>query len=282
MVVICPKCKVRLRIPDERIAPGGSRFKCPKCATVMLVRPQQPGPKPLNEKKILLAHEETQIQERIKAILSGAGYEVIAATNGIDAMVLATKERPSIAILSVSLPKIYGFEVCKRLKEMKELKDIKVILITSIYSSRRYKRPPENLYGADDYLEEHEIEELLLEKIRGLKGIEERPEEKAEKKTEIPEPQPSTKEKGPATPPDMVEKARRLARTIISDIYLYNRAKFDEAIKNDTLFTSFEKEISEGLKLYRSRIPEGIRESGDYFREEIQNFIEKRKKELLS
>lgn len=280
MVVICPKCKVRLKIPDERITQEGSRFKCPRCSTVMLVKHKAPGPMPLDEKKVLVAHEDVSIVEKVKDILSRVGYEIITATNGIDAIVTATKERPSLAIVSVSLPKIYGFEVCKRLKERQELKGIKVILIASIYSSSRYKRPPENLYGADGYIEEHEIEDQLIERIERLKGFEEKPKE--DKKTESKgiEPQQTPQGMQPLTQPDMIEKARRLARTIVSDIYLYSMARFDEAIRNDNFFEVFENEIKEGLKLYNKRIPEDIRASGDYFKEAIENFIEKKKAEL--
>lgn len=281
MVVICPKCKVRLGIPDEKIAPEGSRFKCPKCTTVMVVRRRPSGPLPLNDRKILVAHEDTSVLERIKDRLSESGYEVVTATNGIDAMVSATKERPFLAILNVSLPKIYGFEVCKRLKERPELKDIKVMLLASVYNSMRYKRPPEKLYGADDYLEEHEIDTELLEKINRLRGLEEKIEKKGESKKPLPDLQPSSQGFQPPST-DMIEKARRLARTIISDIYLYSRAKFDEAIKNDNFYTVFDKEIKEGLKLYKSRIPEEVRATGDYFKEAIENFIEKKKKEMIT
>lgn len=38
MVVACPKCKSRLKIADEKVSSQGSRFKCPKCATVLLVK----------------------------------------------------------------------------------------------------------------------------------------------------------------------------------------------------------------------------------------------------
>lgn len=278
MVIICPKCKVRLKIPDERIAPEGSRFKCPKCSTVMLVKPKSPEMILLKERKILVAHEDASILKSIESILSQAGYDVVTAANGIDAMVSATKERPFLCILSVSLPKIYGFEVCKRLKERPELKDIKVILIASIYNSARYKRPPENLYGADDYLEAQEIELQLLNRINRLK--EEKTEDKEKQKDTGAEPQSIASESRPPTQPDMVEKARRLARTIISDIYLYSRTKFDEAIRNDNFFTVFEQELKEGMKLYKSRIPEDIRATGDYFKEAIDNFIEKKKREL--
>lgn len=50
------------------------------------------------------------------------------------------------------------------------------------------------------------------------------------------------------------EAAARLARTIISDIALYNRDKIQNGIKNDNIFDLLEKELAEGLSLYRSRV----------------------------
>ena len=54
MLVGCPKCKVRLKVADEKIGPAGLKIKCPKCATVLMVRkpatapapPVAPAPKP--------------------------------------------------------------------------------------------------------------------------------------------------------------------------------------------------------------------------------------------
>jgi hypothetical protein len=91
--------------------------------------------------------------------------------------------------------------------------------------------------------------------------------------------QPLT-ERQPAGTSDMIEKAKRLARTIISDIYFYNKAKFDEAILNNTFHTTFESELKEGLKLYLRRVSSETRESGDFFNEAINNFIEQRNREI--
>jgi len=38
VIVICPKCRVKLKIADEKVSPGGTRFKCPKCATILMVK----------------------------------------------------------------------------------------------------------------------------------------------------------------------------------------------------------------------------------------------------
>ena len=58
-----------------------------------------------------------------------------------------------------------------------------------------------------------------------------------------------------------IEKARRLSRTIIDDIYLYNSAKVMDAIRNGNFYAVFAPELKEGQKLYENRIPQEIRNS---------------------
>lgn len=299
MVVICPKCKVRLKVADEKIAPEGTRFKCPKCSTVLLVKRPVSLVKPLDEGKILVAHEEQSMRERLKAVLASQGYKVITVVDGIEAMVTATRELPFLVILGVSIPKIYGYEVTKRLKSRPETKNIKIILLASVYDARRYRREPASLHNADDYIEEHMIESSLIEKINALKGrteqepatppkyakkpleettIREKVEEKTPAMQEKPV-QPSAKT-SPLETKEPVERARRLARTILSDIYLYSKAKVDDSIMNNTFHKTFASELKEGLKLYEHRVQAEIRGLGDFFNEEIDKFIEKRKRDF--
>ncbi|MFN3197862.1 MAG: hypothetical protein ACE366_05525 [Bradymonadia bacterium] len=57
-----------------------------------------------------------------------------------------------------------------------------------------------------------------------------------------------------------VEGALRLARTIASDVFLYNKSKVAEGLVKDTLFELLEADISEGRELYVSRVAPEIRE----------------------
>ena len=300
MVVICPKCKVRLKVADEKIAPEGTRFKCPKCSTVLLVKRPAARLQPLDKAKVLVAHEEPSIMEKITTILTANGYKVIPAKDGIEAMVNATREMPFVAVLGVSIPKIYGFEVCKRLKGRPETKDMKIILIPSVYDMTRYRREPESLHDADDYIEEHLIEGSLIKKIEALKGVpqkesagpsvdtgkirreareitetEKERATRAKKVLQQPFDETTQKEKG-----GEIERAKRLARTIIADIYLYSKAKMDDAIRKDSFHKTFASELKEGAKLYEKRVPAEIRGIGDFFNEAINNFIEKRRREI--
>lgn len=292
MVVICPKCKTRLKVDETKLSPEGSRFKCPKCSTVLSVKRPVPQPKKsLNDAKILLAHSNAEVLKKAASLLSGAGFNVITSSEGIDAMIKALKELPSIALLEVALPKIYGFELCKKLKSRAETKEMKIILIASVYDKNKYKRQPASLYGADDYLDEPELESELVGKVntlrtQGQEPVTPPPPEPQQPQAEVfrtaPKPDNTITQTVPNNDPgfsnEMVEKARRLARTIINDIYLYNPAKVDASIRDDNFYSVFASDVREGQKLYDSRIPGAVRTTGDYYREAIDNFLSARKK----
>jgi predicted Zn finger-like uncharacterized protein len=292
VVVICPKCKVRLKVDESKLSPEGSRFKCPKCSAVLLVkRPAAKPKKTLDDRKILVAHSNPETLRTIVSLLSGHGYHVVTAADGIDMMVKALKEYPFLSIVEVALPKIYGFEICKRLKMRAETKGMKFILVPSIYDKTRYRREPVSLYGADDYIEDHDLSTQLLDKIDRLAGL--LGEEKLEKpprpdagRPEVkgPEVKGETVAKEPVSTPgvseEKVEKAKRLARTIINDIYLYNSAKLDESVRNNNFYTVFAPDLKEGKKLYDQRILPEVRLIADFYKEAIENFISTRKKAL--
>ncbi len=301
MVVVCPKCKTRLKVDETKLSPQGSRFKCPKCSTVLVIKkPAVQEKKSLDHKKILLAHSSASVVENIKNLLVGEGYTVITSVDGIDAMVKALKELPAFGIIEVALPKIYGFEVCKKLKSRPETKEMKLILVPSIYDKTKYRRDPVSLYGADDYIEEHDLSVRLIESINRIKsGVPAEPDKAGSTAPtnaapKAPEQQAGRKgcrgagqgwSRRPARTADVktdesIEKARRLSRTIINDIYLYNSAKVDEAVRRGDFYAVFGAEVKEGFKLYENRIPQEIRNKADFYREAIDNFLVAKKKSL--
>ncbi len=73
--------------------------------------------------------------------------------------------------------------------------------------------------------------------------------------------------------PEAIEKARRFARIIVSDIALYNQEMVIEGIKNGTFFDLLKNDVTEGRELYEKRVPAGIRSQKDYYQEAFDNFI---------
>jgi hypothetical protein len=71
------------------------------------------------------------------------------------------------------------------------------------------------------------------------------------------------------------DEAKRLARTILSDILLYNQAKVKEGIEKDSLFEVLTDELAEGKKYYESMVVEAIRQSTNFFNEAVVDVLVK-------
>jgi hypothetical protein len=65
------------------------------------------------------------------------------------------------------------------------------------------------------------------------------------------------------------DQARRLARTILSDILLYNPAKVKEGIERDSLFDILADELTEGRKYYENMVDPGLRSDTNFFNEAV-------------
>ncbi len=66
-----------------------------------------------------------------------------------------------------------------------------------------------------------------------------------------------------------LDQARRLARTILSDIFLYNPAKVKEGIEKDSLFDILSDELTEGRKYYESMVDPTVRNESNFFNEAV-------------
>ncbi|MBE0426447.1 MAG: response regulator [Nitrospirae bacterium] len=82
-------------------------------------------------KKILVVEDNEDSRELVVKILKNKGYEMIEASDGEEALQKAISERPSLILMDISIPKIDGYEVTKRLKSMDELKEIPIVALTA-------------------------------------------------------------------------------------------------------------------------------------------------------
>jgi two-component system alkaline phosphatase synthesis response regulator PhoP len=98
--------------------------------------------------KILLADDEHDILMLVNFQLQRAGYQVLLAENGREALEIAERERPALAILDRMMPEMDGVEVCKHLRQSQP--DMYVILLTALGSEDQRVLGLEA--GADDYI----------------------------------------------------------------------------------------------------------------------------------
>lgn len=117
-------------------------------------------------KKILIADDEVDLVETLTYRLDAAGFEVIAAHDGMEGLAKARKEKPDLIILDVMMPKMDGYQVCRLLKFSKDTKDIPIIMLTA--RSQDQDRITGQEVGADIYITKPFDGAQLVKKIQEI------------------------------------------------------------------------------------------------------------------
>ena len=81
--------------------------------------------------KILIVEDERDIRDLITFTLHFANYEVVAASNGEEAVTLARQEVPDLILMDVRMPRMTGYEACAIIKAEPNLKDIPIIFLSA-------------------------------------------------------------------------------------------------------------------------------------------------------
>lgn len=82
-------------------------------------------------KKVLIVDDEHNIVTALEFLLQKSGYEVMAAQNGDEALQRVESFAPDLVLLDVMMPRISGYEVCRRMRERADWKHIKIIMLSA-------------------------------------------------------------------------------------------------------------------------------------------------------
>lgn len=290
--VSCGRCQTRLKVNLSLELQGTEDAQAEMASSANPSKAKSP-----DLGSILIAVDGEVTREMIRDLLTDGGYRTIESTDGKDAMALLRSHRSGVALIDVGLSEILGFQLCEQIKHDPDLKETIVILIASIYDKTKYKRQPDSLYGAEDYIERHQLQDDLLLKIKNL--LHGTPKTISVAATAVSKPpapsrapaqpvrsEPPEKKVAPPTRPSSAEAnpereaARRLARIIVADVALYNQKSVDEGIRNGTFVELLKNQLEEGRRHFDSRIPEQVRSEADYYGLAIEEFIEKRKQTM--
>ena len=99
---------------------------------------------------ILVVDDEPLGYEMLSALLQPQGYQLRYAANGFDALEQASRYAPDLILLDIMMPKMDGFEVCRRLRADPRLREAPVIMLTSLDDRGSRLRAIEA--GADDFI----------------------------------------------------------------------------------------------------------------------------------
>lgn len=102
----------------------------------------------------------------LEAKLASEYYDVLTATNGLDALEKVASQSPDIVLLDVMMPGMDGFEVCRRIKSDPATAHIPVVMVTALTDTQDRIKGLEA--GADDFLSKPLNDTALMSRVRSL------------------------------------------------------------------------------------------------------------------
>jgi DNA-binding response OmpR family regulator len=117
-------------------------------------------------KKVLIVDDELNIVTALEFLLQKNGYEVMSAQNGDEALKRVESFAPDLVLLDVMMPRISGYEVCRRMRERPDWKHIKIIMLSA--KGREAEVSKGVSLGADLYVTKPFSNQELVGKIGEL------------------------------------------------------------------------------------------------------------------
>ena len=113
---------------------------------------------------ILVAEDNVEQRSLYAAILVSAGYRVLEAGDGAEAVAVARRERPALVLMDVTMPGTSGWNAVRTLKEDPDTHPIPIIVVTGLASA--WDRDASLASGCDEYLAKPVSPVRLLEEVR--------------------------------------------------------------------------------------------------------------------
>lgn len=122
---------------------------------------------PLPPSRVLIADDNAQNLELLTAYVEGIpNVTVFSATNGQETLARVAEVKPDLILLDIMMPKLSGFEVCRRLKSHPDTRDIQIIMVTALNEMGDHERGVES--GTDEFLTKPVDRHELVARVQSL------------------------------------------------------------------------------------------------------------------
>ncbi len=116
--------------------------------------------------KILIVDDTETMRLYEHMLLSGQGYDLDLAENGVEALEKIKENKPDLVLLDIMMPKMDGIECCRRIKSEDATREIKVVMVTTKSEYEKVKQA--FAAGCDDYVTKPIDRVELLSKLKEL------------------------------------------------------------------------------------------------------------------
>lgn len=235
MNIHCPHCLKRYSMPEGHT--NILRVRCRGCGAEFLIKPSKTDSHEVrgnrNGQTIIIADIQRTFRNQMIELLQRQGFNLVVVEDGIKAHKTVLDRDCKMLLVNAYLPGLMGFELIERLRgELKEPPFI--ILLGAIHNRKRYRRRPETLYGADDYLDEGSLDQAILRKL--------------EYHLNTP-----LQTNGNDSGVDM--DALRLARSVFADMLVYSQEKLSKVNDSRDFYRVFSQEAAEAERFLNDSIP---------------------------
>jgi twitching motility two-component system response regulator PilG len=114
--------------------------------------------------KVLVIDDSNTIRRSAEMFLRAAGYEVILAEDGFDALAKISDHEPQVIFVDIMMPRLDGYQTCALIKQNPVLKSTPVIMLSS--KDGVFDRARGRLAGSDRYLTKPFTKEALLDAVK--------------------------------------------------------------------------------------------------------------------
>jgi CheY-like chemotaxis protein len=176
MLVRCPQCRSEIRLSGDAPTEKVVRYFCPTCQAIVRIDLQLDEVRSSSSsgtyssiqrrKKALVADDSELVLKLCEKILAAAGFEVLLAGDGIEALRLIRDEHPDVVILDLLMPRMTGFDVLREVRADERIKDTVVLAISSVYKDNILSFLHQ--LGAQGFLDKAQIEESLAFRVQSL------------------------------------------------------------------------------------------------------------------
>jgi two-component system alkaline phosphatase synthesis response regulator PhoP len=120
----------------------------------------------LPQSTVLIVDDNAQNVELLQAFLESLPVKLVTASDGVEALKMVAEHSPDLILLDIMMPRMSGFQVCRRIKNDPKTRDIQVLMVTALNELGDIEQATES--GTDDFVSKPVNKFELLTRVKSL------------------------------------------------------------------------------------------------------------------